>query len=186
VKPGSGTDSVIWFGVSDASLVWFLCHVGRAILMFADVLFPHLAGVEAEEVSRAGGSVRILARARVSSAARPGCGAVSCRVHRRYERLLDTAIGGCEVVICLAVRRFFCLAPECAKVTFAEHVSELTSRHARRTPAVTAVLQAITLALGGQAGTRLTGRLAARVSRMTLIRVRGFKCFRRLMPEREN
>ena len=97
---------------------------------------------------------------------------VSLRVHSRYERrLLDTAIGGCEVVICLAVRRFACRSPECAKVTFAEQVSGLTSRHARRTPAVTAVLQAVALALGGRAGARLTGRLAAGVSRMTLIRL---------------
>jgi len=94
------------------------------------------------------------------------------RVHSRYERrLLDTAIGGCEVVICLVVRRFICLSPECVKVTFAEQVSGLTSRHARRTPAVTAVLQAVALALGGRAGARLTGRLAAGVSRMTLIRL---------------
>jgi hypothetical protein len=75
------------------------------------------------------------------------------------------------VVICLAVRRFFCLSPECAKVTFAEQVSGLTSRHARRTPAVTAVLEAVALALGGRAGARLTGRLAAGVSRMTLMRL---------------
>ena len=97
---------------------------------------------------------------------------MSLRVHSRYERrLLDTAIGGCEVVICLTVRRFICLSPECTKVTFAEQISGLTSRHARRTPAVTAVLQAVALALGGRAGARLTGRLAAGVSRMTLIRL---------------
>jgi Transposase len=74
-------------------------------------------------------------------------------------------------VICLAVRRFLCLAPECAKRTFAEQVSGLTSRHARRTPVVTAVLEAVALALGGRAGARLSGHLAAAVSRMTLIRL---------------
>jgi hypothetical protein len=36
---------------------------------------------------------------------------------------------------------------------------------------VTAVLEAVALALGGRAGTRLSGRLAAAVSRMTLIRL---------------
>lgn len=69
-------------------------------------------------------------------------------------------IDGCEVVICLAVRRFLCVSTECAKVTFAEQVSGLTSRHARRTPAVTTVLEVVALALGGRAGARLTGRLA--------------------------
>jgi transposase len=136
------------------------------------VLLPHLANVEVEEISRAGGPVRILARTRSVSAACPGCGVVSRRVHSRYQRrLLDTGVGGREVVICLAVRRFLCLSPRCAKVTFAEQVSGLTSKHARRTPALTAVLWAVALALGGRAGAQLTGRLAAGVSRMTLIRL---------------
>jgi hypothetical protein len=47
----------------------------------------------------------------------PGCGTVSQRVDTHYERrLLDAAIGGCEVVICLTVSRFLCLAAECVKV----------------------------------------------------------------------
>ena len=97
---------------------------------------------------------------------------MSRRVHSRYERrLLDTAAGGCEVVICLIVRRFRCVAPDCPKATFAEQVDGLASRHARRTPAVTVVLQAVALALGGRAGARLSGRLAAGVSRMTMIRL---------------
>jgi hypothetical protein len=97
---------------------------------------------------------------------------VSRRVHDRYERrLLDTAAGGCEVVICLEVRRFRCLSPECPKTTFAEQVEGLAGRHSRRTPAVTAVLEAVALALGGRAGARLSGRLAAAVSRTTLLRL---------------
>ena len=76
---------------------------------------------------------------------------MSRRVHSRYERrLLDTAAGGCEVVICLIVRRFRCPSAECGKSTFAEQVNGLTSRHALRTPAATAVLQAVALALGGR------------------------------------
>jgi len=135
-------------------------------------LLPHLAGVQLEEVSRAGETVRIGARATAVSAACPRCGTVSDRVHGRYERrLLDTAAGGYEVVICLRVRRFRCLSPGCPKTTFAEQVTGLTSRHARRTPAVTAVLEAVALALGGRAGARLSGRLAAAVSRTTLIRL---------------
>jgi hypothetical protein len=97
---------------------------------------------------------------------------LSWRVHSRYRRrLLDMAAGGRELLICLTVRRFFCPVPACAKVTFAEQVGGLTSRHARRTPGLTGVLQAVALALGGRAGARLSGRLAAGVSRMTLIRL---------------
>ena len=136
------------------------------------MLLPHLADVQVEEVSLARGMVRIAARTRALSAACPGCGTVSRRVHGRYERrLLDTAIAGREVSIRLEVRRFLCSSPECPKATFAEQVSGLTSRYARRTPGVTAVLEAVALALGGRAGARLSGRLAAAVSRMTLIRL---------------
>jgi hypothetical protein len=75
-------------------------------------------------------------------------------VHGRYERrLLDTAAGGREVLICLTVRRFLCRAPACPKTTFAEQVSGLTSRHARRTPELTGVLEAVVLALPDPAAT---------------------------------
>lgn len=74
-------------------------------------------------------------------------------------------------MICLTVRRFLCRDPGCPKVTFAEQVRGLTSRHARRTPGLTGVLEAVALALGGRAGARLSGRLAAEVSRMTLLRL---------------
>ena len=66
------------------------------------------------------------------------------------------------MVICLEVRRFLCLSADCAKVTFAEQISGLTSKHARRTPALTAVLWAVALALGGRAGARLTGTVSGR------------------------
>jgi hypothetical protein len=49
------------------------------------------------------------------------------------------------VLICLEVRQFRCLAQRCHKATFAEQVAGLTSRHARRTSAVTAVLEAVAL-----------------------------------------
>jgi hypothetical protein len=97
---------------------------------------------------------------------------LSWRVHSRYERrLLDMAAGGREALICLTVRRIFCPVPACAKVTFAQQVGGLTSRHARRTAGLTGVLQAVALAPGGRAGARLSGRLAAGVSQMTLIRL---------------
>lgn len=44
-------------------------------------------------------------------------------------------------------------------------------RHGRRSADLTGALQAIALALGGRAGARLSGPLAAGVSRMTLIRI---------------
>ena len=97
-----------------------------------------------EQVFTGGMSVRVRGRTCSRSAACPGFR----RVHSRYERrLLDTAAGGREVLICLTVRRFLCQAPACPKTTFAEQVSGLTSRHPRRTPGLSCVLEAVGLAL---------------------------------------
>ena len=93
-------------------------------------------------------------------------------MHSRYDRrLLDTAVAGQETLIQLRVRRFVCANAACAKKTFAEQVPGLTVRYGRRTNRLTAVLRAVALAQGGRAGARLAGRLAAAVSRMTLIRI---------------
>ena len=110
-----------------------LLATGQFWLDVAAELLLHLAYVEVEAISLAGGSIRVTARTNASSAACLGCRAVSRRVHSRYERrLLDTAIGGREVVICRTVRRFLCLTTGCPKATFAEQVGGLTSPHARR------------------------------------------------------
>jgi transposase len=93
------------------------------------VLLPHLAGVVVEDVAVAAGLLLVTARARAATAACPGCGAASGRVHSRYSRTLaDAAIGGRQVEIVLAVRRFFCAAPDCRRKTFAEQVDGLTGQ----------------------------------------------------------
>jgi hypothetical protein len=97
---------------------------------------------------------------------------VSRRVHSSYQRrLADTASGGREMLIDLQARRFLCSNPACAKATFAEQVPDLTTRYGRTTCTLQAVLQAVALALGGRAGARLSGRLAAPASRTTLLRL---------------
>jgi hypothetical protein len=136
------------------------------------IFFPHLACVCIERVFRSGGSVRVQATTRTSRAACPSCGMVSGRVHSRYERRLsDSAIAGQETMIHLRVGRFFCGNEDCGKKTFVEQVPGLTVRYGRRSVGLGAWLRAIALALGGRAGARLTHRLAAVVSRMTLIRM---------------
>jgi zinc-finger of transposase IS204/IS1001/IS1096/IS1165/Transposase len=136
------------------------------------VLFPHLAGVLVERVFLAGRTVRIRVRASGSKAACPACGTVSRRVHSRYERRLsDLAVAGQEVILELAARRFFCGSAACGKATFAEQVLGLTARYGRRSAGLTEVLRAVALALGGRAGARMSARVAAEVSRVTMIRL---------------
>jgi hypothetical protein len=79
--------------------------------------------------------------------------------------------GGQEMQIHLQARQFFCRNSACAAVTFAEQVPALAGRRARRTTGLTGSLKAIALALGGQAGARLSGRLASPASRSALRRL---------------
>ena len=136
------------------------------------ILLPHLAGVIVEEVAVAAGLLLVMARPRAPEAACPKCGTVSGRVHSRYSRrLADAAIGGRQVEILLAVRRFFCPDPGCRRRTFAEQVDGLTVRYARKTPLLAGVLGSIAVALAGRAGSRLAAGLGAPASRQVMLRL---------------
>ena len=76
-----------------------------------------------------------------------------------------------ETLVHLPVRRFFCQNHACPRVTYAEQVTGLTSRYARRTTGLGETLGGVALALGGRAGARLSGRLACPASRSTLLRL---------------
>ena len=74
-------------------------------------------------------------------------------------------------MIHLQVRRFVCVAPECAQRTFAEQVPELAERHARTSVALRQQMRTIAVALAGRPGVRLAARSAITVSRSTLLRL---------------
>ena len=142
------------------------------VITVLGVLLPHLAGTVAEKAELAGARLCIWARAQAEQASCPGCGRFSVRVHSRYQRrLADAAIGGRPVLIRLTVRRFFCPAPDCPVITFAEQVEGLTVRYARRTPPLAEMLTAVALALAGRAGSRLAGVLGIAVHPVTLLRL---------------
>ena len=136
------------------------------------LLLPHLAGVAVEATEVTGGRVRIWARARAQHAACPRCGQRAGRVHSVYvRRLADAPVGRQPVTIWLAVRRFFCGNADCGAVAFAEQVEGLTTRRARRTPALARALTAIALALAGRAGSRLAGTLGLVAGRSNMLRL---------------
>lgn len=136
-----------------------------------EVLFPYLAAVRVDGVSRVGGVVRIEARTSHLTATCPGCGTESGRVHARYvRRLADAAVGGQRMVIWLRVRRFACVAATCVKRTFAEQVAGLTVAYGRVSLVLKGVQEKLAAVVAGQAGTRLTRRIAIPASRSTLLR----------------
>jgi transposase len=83
----------------------------------------------------------------------------SSSVHSRYQRhLTDLPWGTRPVRLQLTVRKFVCRNPRCRRRIFTERVPALAAAYARRTQRLATVLQAIGVALGGQAGARLTRR----------------------------
>ena len=101
----------------------------------------------------------------------PVCGTASARVHSRYTRRLgDLPWEGLPVRILLSTRRFFCVGEGCRRHIFTEPFPGTARRYARRTLRATETLDWLTLALGGQAGARMTQRLGLRIDGSTLLR----------------
>jgi transposase len=105
-------------------------------------------------------AVRLELTAAAATAACPGCAVPSPSVHRRYQRhLTDLPWGALAVHIHLMVRKFIGRNVTCGRRIFTERLPDLVAVYARKTTRLTAVLRAIGMALGGQAGARLVARL---------------------------
>ncbi len=105
----------------------------------------------------------------------PDCQRRSRRAHSRFTRVLaDLPLGAVPVCVRLHARRFRCLHPSCPRQTFRERLPDLAPPYQRRTPALQRQLEAVSFALGGQAGHRLARWLhlgATGTSRNTLLRL---------------
>jgi transposase len=120
----------------------------------------------------------LTARAIKSEAPCPSCSQVSNRVHSYYTRSpLDLALAGPCLHLCLVVRRFRCMNPKrrdhplCPRKTFAEPMTDLVGRYARRTTRLAQAQSTLGLAMGGKAGQRLLHRLCMPTSADMLLRL---------------
>src|SRR6266850_3652374 len=100
----------------------------------------------------------------------PCCAVPSSSVHSRYQRHLTELPWGMRLVrLQLMVRKFVCRNLSCARRIFTERLPALVAPSARKTNRLITVLQAIGIALGGQAGARLAARLGLPTSATTLL-----------------
>jgi transposase len=114
----------------------------------------------------------LLARPRSPEARCPSCDRSSARVHSAYlRRLADLPWQGRVVELRVRVRRFRCVRAECRRSIFAERLPQVATARARRTSRLCDAQRHIGLALGGEPGSRLAGRLAMPVSGDTLLRL---------------
>ncbi len=101
----------------------------------------------------------------------PLCHSLSHRVHSHYERsLADISLADYRVRWVLWTRKFFCDNPLCPRRVFTERFPALVFPYARKTDRLCRYLTDIGLALGGEAGQRLSAQLHLSVSDSTLLR----------------
>lgn len=100
----------------------------------------------------------------------PLCGGLTHRVHSHYERTLaDLPCVQFRLRLILQVCKFFCPNAECRRRIFTERLPEVAAPWARKTVRFIQRIQSIGLALGGAAGSRLSGRLGYASSGSTLL-----------------
>ena len=129
-----------------------------------------LPGFAIQQITNLGTILTITGCATRPTAVCPSCQHVSRRVHSYYTRSpQDLPSSGYIVQLVLRVRRFRCLNLHCQRQTFAERLSDLPVS-ARQTTRLGTLLDCIAVVLSGQAGSRLTERLAMLVSADTLLR----------------
>lgn len=105
----------------------------------------------------------------------PLCGQESQHIHSRYRRVIaDVPCGSQQVSLHLEVRKFFCRTVTCPRHIFTERLPALVQPSARMTNRLRILLQAVGLAAGAEAGSRLAGQLGVRITPPTLLR-----CLRR-------
>lgn len=131
-----------------------------------------LSGCEIDSIEQRDSEVIILAHTHHPTACCPTCAQPSTHVHSYYTRHpQDLPMSEWPVRLCLRVRRFRCLNPTCPQKTFAERMPAFLSVHAQRTRRLITTLCQIGLALGGEAGARLSRPLHMPASPATLLRM---------------
>lgn len=86
----------------------------------------------------------------------PLCGALTESIHSRYQRTLaDLPCLHFSLILLVQVCKFFCPNSECHRRIFTERIPDVAEPWARKTARQIQQLQAIALALGGAAGSRL-------------------------------
>jgi len=135
-------------------------------------LLPDLPGCSVEQVSQTEEAILITACSTISSSRCPDCQQVSSQIHSTYTRSPKALpASGRPVRLLLRVRRFRCSNPRCRRKTFAEPFPHLVAPRAQRTCSVRDLLRVIGEAMGGEAGARLSQKLAMKCSPATMLRL---------------
>jgi transposase len=142
---------------------------------FLAVFFPHWTGLHLDALSLVEQQMIIDLTSTRRSARCPDCQRRSCRAHSWFTRVVaDVSRGAFPVSLRLPARRYHGITGACRRQTFRERLPEVAPPSQRRTPLLRQRLEAVSFALGGQAGQRLARHRRvseAGTSRTTLLRL---------------
>lgn len=142
---------------------------------FLAVVFPHWAGLHLDSVCLNEQQLIVELTSTRRTARCPACQRRSRRAHSRFTRVVaDVSLGVVPISLHLHGRRYRCLNTACPRQTFRERLPDVAPPYQRRTPLLRQWLEAISFALGSQAGQRLAQHLglsAVGTSRNTLLRL---------------
>ena len=129
--------------------------------MNAYPLLPNPATLALESIRMDGGGILFVVRTTLPRAACPLCACAADRIHSRYQRtLLDLPWQGNTVRLELTCRKFFCDNPDCTRRVFAEPLSSVAKRYARKTCRLADALHELTYLAGGEPAARIARALA--------------------------
>src|SRR6266571_4411634 len=137
--------------------------------LLPDATLLHL---EACEVDDTAAQITLRVQSTQASVPCPLCATLARRIHSWYTRTLaDLPWAQYRVRLQLRVRKWFCPNRACRRRIFTERLPTITAPWARRTLRLAQRFVALGVALGGQAGVRLSHDWDLAVSRNTLLRV---------------
>lgn len=142
------------------------------LAILAQILFPSPNPLSLDDFQLTADTLELYVSNKKLAARCTTCGVFAERVHSRYRRrLVDLSCCGRTIHIQWTVRRFFCDAPGCPKITFAEQLPDLTRKYARKTQRLVDKLHQVGLESGGEAGKRIAKIFDISISGDQLIRM---------------
>ena len=139
---------------------------------FITRLLPPAIGLVVDHLDADDHTVTALLRTTAPTACCPNCATPATRVHSRYTRtLVDLPWATLQVHLHLQVRKFVCAVRDCPRRIFTERLPTMVAPYARRTLRQADHLRSVAVALGGEAGSRLSVRSRMPVSPATLLRL---------------
>ena len=139
--------------------------------MKIEALFPQFAGLHICTLALEDDGLSVTLQPKNRSTLCPLCKTRTHAIHSHYQRtLLDLPLCGMGLRLHLQMRRFRCNRKSCARKIFCERLPFLTQPYARTTTQQAQLLQILGMALGGNAGARISAKMHRTVSASTLLR----------------